>query len=197
MTAIDISRRAATAAAALAVALAAAGCAGRPFDVKVVPRVESDAISKPAVSAPLSLRAEAMWDEDWLFENLDANAVLAGVLPLRVEVENVGREPIPAKALRVEAASEDGRSLKVLDANKVRKILEGYYGITVRGRNGEDRYKADFAANGIDLKTPLAAGERRQGLLFVRLPKGETTRRRVRLAVSAKRPAARAEIAVD
>jgi hypothetical protein len=183
--------------AALALALACSACAGKPFDVKVLPRVEPDAISAPSTSGSLSVRAAAAWDEDWLFDAFDANTVLAGVLPVRVEIANAGAAPIETKRLEISAADAAGRAYRTIDAKAARKAIESYYGLTIRNRAGDDLYKRDFAANAIDLRTPLAAGERRQGFLFLRLPDGVRERVGVRLAVASKRDGARAEVALD
>ncbi len=183
--------------AAFLVAVACAGCASKPFNVKVVPRAEPDAISPPSVAGPLSVRAAAVWDEDWLLENFDANLVLAGVLPVRVELENAGGEPVAAKKLDVEVADAGGRELMRLDAAKARRAIERYYELTVRSKSGDKLYKQDFGANALDLKTPLAPGERRQGFLFFALPADAAGRVPLRLAVSSGRHGARAEVALD
>lgn len=182
---------------ALALALACAGCAGKPFNVKVVPRAEPDAISPPSTAGPLAVRAAAVWDEDWLLENFDANLILAGVLPVRVELENAGREPVAAKKLDVAVADAGGRELKRLDAGKARNAIEKYYELTVRSKTGDKLYKQDFAANALDLRAPLAPGERRQGFLFFALPPDAGGRVPLRLAVSSGRGGARAEVALD
>lgn len=173
-------------AATAALLLASAGCAGRPFDVKIVPRVEPDAISAPASSGPLSVRAKPIWDEAWSLENLDANAPLAGVLPVVVELENRGSAPIEAKRLKLRVSDDAGGRLDVLDTTHARWRIEAYYGVGVRSKEADAAYKKDFAANGLDLKTPLAPGEHRQGLVFVRVPR-EAGHVRVRLEIASKR----------
>jgi hypothetical protein len=180
-----------------ALALVCAACAGKPFNVKVVPRVEPDAISAPSVAGPLSVRAKAEWDEDWAIETFDANVLLAGVLPVRADIENVGHAPIAADKLDVTATDASGRTYARLDATKARKAIERYYGIGVRSKTGDKLYKQDFAANALDLKTALAPGEHRQGFLFLKLPPDVNGRVPVRLLVVAKREGARVEVPLD
>jgi hypothetical protein len=155
----------------VAIAVASLACAGKPFNVKTVPRVEPDSIGPAASANGLSVRAEAIWDEDWLLETFDANLILAGVLPVRVDLENPGTSPLETRKLKLALTGADGTRFKHLDPNAARKAIEGYYGITVRSKTGDKLYKADFLANALDTKTPLAPGERRQGFVFFAFPK--------------------------
>ena len=178
------------------IALACAGCVSKPLDVKVVPHVDSDAISAPSLAGSLSVRAAAVWDEDWLLDNFDANAILAGVLPVRVEIENHGSEPLATRKLEVAASDAAGRRFERLDASKARKAIEKYYQLgRIRSKYGDKIYKQDWAANALDLGSPLAPGERRQGFVYLRIPQGVAGRVGLRFAVG--RDAARAELALD
>jgi len=181
----------------LLLALACTACAGKPFNVKVVPHVEPEAISAPSLAGPLSVRASAVWDEDWLLETFDANTILAGVLPVRVEIENRGREPLATKKLEVAASDGAGRRFELLDASKARKAIETYYELTIRSSTGDKLYKQDWAANALDLKTALAPGERRQGFVFLRIPPDVDGRVALRFTVASKRDAARVEVTLD
>ena len=93
----------------LACALLAGGCAGKPFDVKVVPKVAPEAVGPASASAGVEVRASAVWDEEYLLDTFDANLILAGVLPVRVDLSNGGAAPLSAKKLRLELADADGR----------------------------------------------------------------------------------------
>ncbi len=181
----------------LVVICASVACGGKPFNVRVQPRVEPEAISAPGVSGPLSVRASAVWDEAWLLENFDANLILARVLAVRAEIENTGAEPIAAKKLALSASDAEGRVFEVLDAKRARKAIEKYYSIAVSSQSGEKQYREDFAANALDLKTPIAPGERRQGFLFLAIPPEAGGHVPVRLVVASKRAGARVEIALD
>jgi hypothetical protein len=157
---------------ALAIAMATSlACAGKPFNVKTVPRVEPEAIGPGTRSAGLSVRAEAIWDEDWLLENFDANLILAGVLPVRVDIENPGAGPMAIEKLKLDVTGADGSRFKHLAPKKAMKAIEGYYGLTVRSKTGDKLYKADFITNALDLEAALAPGEHRQGFVFFGFPK--------------------------
>ena len=167
---------------AVAALAAAAGCASKPFDVKVQPRVESDEIGAPERFGPGSMRAEPVWDEDWLLENFDANLVLAGVLAVRAELENPGTEPVKVKRLEISGRDGVGREFERLSPKKARGRIERYYELTVRSKAGDRLYKQDFDANALDLEHPLAPGERRQGFLFFEIPRGVNGRVEVRFS---------------
>jgi hypothetical protein len=156
----------------LTCALLASGCAGKPFDVKVVPKVAPEAVGPASASAGVEMRAAAYWDEEFLLETFDANLILAGVLPVRVDLANGGAAPLAAKKLRLELTDGQGRAFEALDAKKAMKAIESYYALGVQSQTGRKLYQQDFAANAIDLKTDFKPGERRQGLVFFRLPRG-------------------------
>jgi hypothetical protein len=173
-------------------AVAMSACMGKPFDVKTVPRVDPGAIGPAARLDGLSVRAEAIWDENWLLEVFDANLILAGVLPVRVDLENPGANPLDVRKLKLEVTDADGSRFKRLDPKKARKTIEGYYGITIRNKTGDEIYKADFQATALDLKTALAPGEHRQGFVFFAFPKSAPRRPvTATLAVDSKDGAAR------
>lgn len=174
--------------------LFASGCVSKPFDVKVLPRVEPERIGAPVASGPLVVRAEAIWDEMWLLEQFDANLILAGVLPVRVDLENVGGEAISTKRIDFEGVDGSGREFEHLDAKKARERIEDYYGVTIRSEVGNELYKEDFAANALDTKRELAPGERRQGFVFLEIPRGVNGRVPVRLDVRSKRAGVRATL---
>lgn len=174
------------AAVALVVLLCGA-CASKPFDVKVVPKVEPDAIGAPAALGPLGVRAEAVWDQVWLLENFDANLVLADVLPVRADLANTSDVPVETRKLRFSAVDASGREFKLLSTKKARKAIEKYYGIAIRSKTGDKLYKEDFAANALELERPLAPGERRQGFLFFAIPKGVGGQVPITLTVTSKK----------
>jgi hypothetical protein len=152
-------------------ALLFAGC-GKPFDVKPVARVSPETIGPASAAGPLDVRSAPVWDEDWLLETLDANAVLAGVLPVRVHVENTSAEPVSARKAKFELAGPGGARFKHLSPKRAMKAIEGYYEVTMSSKSGRERYREDFLANALDLDAPLAPGESRQGFLFFAIPKG-------------------------
>lgn len=162
----------------LAVGLAAAqlaGCGGKPFNVKTQPAAaQPDAPPgtgprAKAESAGVSIEAWAVLDEDFLYETFDANLILAGILPVRLNLTNQGSEPVDLSRAKFEVRAA-GKSFKMLQARSAYSRLISYYGITSYSKDGYNESRDDFVSYSIDFKTPLAAGESRAGLLFFAVP---------------------------
>lgn len=168
---------------AAVIASGLSGCARRTFDVKVIEPVPSDAIGAPVSVGPVVVRFSPIWDEDWQLENLDANAAMAGVLPVRSEIENPTGGSVSVRKLRIVATDGHGRSWRLIDSNKARKRIEKFYGVRLRNKQGDKEYRADFESNALDVRSPLPAGARRQGLLYFEMPKD--VRRAVPVTITA------------
>jgi hypothetical protein len=147
-----------------------AACARRTLVVKVIDPVPPETIGPAVVSGRLSVRFAPMWDEDWQFATLEANAVMAGVLPVRSDIENRSGEVVRMRDVRIVARDAYGRVWRLVDARKARKRIEKFYGVRLRNKEGDREYRIDFESNGLDLRADLSAGGRRQGLLFFELP---------------------------
>lgn len=155
---------------AVTVTIPFAGCARRTFDVKVVEAVPPDEIGPAISTGRISVRFAPMWDEDWQLATLDANAAMAGVLPVRSEIENTSGETVRLKKVRIVALDGHGRAWKQIDVKNARKRIEKFYGVRLRNREGDREYRADFEANALDVRSDLPAGGRRQGLLYFEMP---------------------------
>jgi hypothetical protein len=107
----------------------------------------------------------------------EANLPLAGVLPVRVELEyETGGVPVELKRARVHLRDGAGREWKLLPAKKaVGRILKAN-DIYVYNPHSRKQFEKEFSAHEIDLKTPLTASERRQGFLFFQSPSKEPLR---------------------
>ncbi len=155
---------------AVTVTIPFAGCARRTFDVKVVEAVPPDEIGPAISTGRISVRFAPMWDEDWQLATLDANAAMAGVLPVRSEIENTSGETVRLKKVRIVALDGHGRAWKQIDVKNARKRIEKFYGVRLRNREGDREYRADFEANALDVRSDLPAGSLRQGLLYFEMP---------------------------
>ena len=145
-------------------------CSGKPFDVKPRPSIRPAVIKASGEAAGITLRAEAVTDEDYLYETFDANLIIAGICPVRVSVKNDSSDVIELKRARFEIRSRDGRRFKALKARSAYKRLISYYGISSWSKDGYKRSVADFGSYALDVESPLAPGESRQGLLFFEAP---------------------------
>ena len=144
-------------------------CGGKPFNVKTKPHTPPSESGVKAAAGDVTVQAEAVTDEDFLYETFDANLILAGVLPVRVVIANAAQEPVDLKKARFEIRAA-GRAYKAINAKSAFGKLISYYGITTYSKPGYKESQADFASHAIDLGSPLAAGESRHGMLFFQVP---------------------------
>ena len=144
-------------------------CGGKPFNVKPKPDTPASDYDVKAAAGELTVHAEAVTDEDFLYETFDANLLLAGVLPVRVMIANGAQEPVDLKKARFEIRAA-GRAYKAISAKSAFGKMISYYGITTYSKNGYKESRADFESHALDLGSPLAAGESRQGMLFFQVP---------------------------
>jgi hypothetical protein len=154
--------------AAVLFAISAFGC-GRPFNVKTHADLPAPDHAAKATLDGVAVEAQAITDEDLLYDTFDANLISAGVLPVRVKVTNSGGEIIDLKRARFEVQAR-GRRFKAVNANKAFKRLISFYGISVYAKSGYKESLDAFSAYALDVMNPLGAGESRQGLLFVLMP---------------------------
>lgn len=156
-----------------------AACSGTLFKVK--PAVELPALPSNARSTNaggITLRTAPLLTDEESQELFEANLPLAGVLPVRVELEyETGGVPLELKRARAHLRGHDGREWKLLSPKKaVSRILKAN-DIYVYNPNSRKVFEKEFGEYGIDLKTPLSASERRrQGFLFFQSPGKEPVR---------------------
>ncbi|HEX5736290.1 MAG TPA: hypothetical protein VF131_25900 [Blastocatellia bacterium] len=145
-------------------------CGGKPFNVKPKPDLPARELGAEAVAGNLTLQAEAVTDEDFLYETFDANLILAGVLPVRVTVSSREQEPVDLRKAKFEVKTSGGRTYKTISANSAFKRAISYYGISTYSKEGYKESQSDFASHAIDLREPLAAGASRHGMIFFQVP---------------------------
>ncbi len=122
----------------------------------------------------VAVEAQAITDEDFLYDTFDANLISAGVLPVRVMLTNSSAEAAALMSARFEVQAHAGR-FKAVDARRAFKRLISYYGISVYSKSGYKESLEAFSAYALDLTTPLAGSQSRQGLVFILMP-GEAAR---------------------
>jgi hypothetical protein len=154
-------------------------CAGALFKVK--PTVELPALpgnAKSASAAGLTLRTAPLLTDEESQELFEANLPLSGVLPVRVELSyETGGVPVDLKRARFQLQDSAGHEWKLLSPKQaVARILKAN-DVYLYNPNSRKQFEKEFNAYGIDLKTPLTAGERgRQGFLFFQTPGKEPVR---------------------
>lgn len=160
--------RLAAVSAALLLTAAGFGC-GKPFNVKTQPTLPSTSYSARARVDDITVEANAIIDEDFLYDTFDANLIAAGVLPVRVMLTNSGAGSADLKSARFEIEAQS-RRFKAADSRRSFKRLISYYGISVYSKTGYKESLEAFDSYALDVSTPLAGSQSRQGLLFFLMP---------------------------
>ncbi|MEW6128438.1 MAG: hypothetical protein AB1757_15470 [Acidobacteriota bacterium] len=148
-----------------------AGC-GKPFNVQPRPRTLAGNYAVTTETGGLKISAEAVTDEDYLYQTFEANLILAGVLPVRLKLENSASQEIKLKDARFEIRANQ-QTFKLIDGKKAYGRLMDYYGVTVYNKAGFKASREDFIAYGMDIRKSLDSNEIREGLLFFQVP-GDT-----------------------
>jgi hypothetical protein len=150
-----------------------AACGGKPFNVQPRPAPLPVISSAGAEVNGLTLQAEAVTDENFLYDTFDANLVLAGILPVRVRLANSRAEAFEIKRASFEVRASSNQTYKAMDGERAYKRLISYYGIRTYSKGGYRESRSDFESYGLDRSQPLGAGESRQGILFFPVPDQE------------------------
>jgi hypothetical protein len=162
---------------AMIIAAQSAGCGGKPFNVREKPFHQREGANEPppafsarAESGAVTIQAEAMTDEDYLYDTFDANLILAGILPVRLMITNSGQEPLDLRKARFEIRAQGGRGFKSADAKRAFKRLLSYYEISTYSKAGYKESQRDFFSHALDAAAPLAPGGSREGMAFFLVP---------------------------
>ena len=159
----------------LVILLAFIASSCKPFKVK--PRIEVPRAANEAQAEAngVAFRASVVRDEDWLNDTFDANLILAGIVPVRVEVKNARQTPVELRKARFELKTADGRTFGAAEAGSAFKRALSYYELSAWSKALYKESRADFASYALDTKAPAAAGESRQGLIYFLL-RGDSAR---------------------
>ena len=145
-------------------------CGGKPFNVRPRPSLPESAYQARGEAEGLTIQAEALTDEDLLYETFDANLILAGILPVRIKMINSRADEFSVKKARFEIRSPGGAAYRAVDPRKAYKQLVSYYGITVYRKDAYRQSQQDFASYALDTAKTLSSGETREGILFFVVP---------------------------
>ena len=146
------------------------GC--KPFNVKPRVQVPGAANGARAEANGVTIVASVIRDEDWLNDTFDANLILAGIVPVRVELKNATQLQMDLSKVRFELKTEHGQRFGAVDSERAFKQALSFYELSAWSKTLYKESRADFVSYGLDTKTPAAAGESRIGLVFFLVPGG-------------------------
>jgi hypothetical protein len=151
-----------------------AGCGGGSlYKVKPVVAGPIKAGGREASAGGLSLRAVPLLSDEESQELFESNLPLAGLLPVRVEIENTSGAPLPLKRIRFRLSDEAGRKWSARNARQVVSRIIKANEVTLYNPRSRASFAEALQRHALDMETPLAAAERRQGLIFFQTPKKE------------------------
>lgn len=147
-------------------------CGGSLFKVK--PAAQLPPMPATAAAANLgsiSFRAAALLSDEESQELFESNLLLAGLLPVRVEISHNGGDPIDMKKVRFrlsDAARTKWETISVKQA--IARILKAN-GVSTYSPSSRKSFEQEFRAYELNLKSPLTHGEgRRQGFVIFLAP---------------------------
>jgi len=149
--------------------LLVSGCATKPFNVRPRHLAPPSGFTAQVTAGAVELQAAAIRDEDYLQATFDANLIMAGILPVKLALQNRGSGPVDLKGMRF-SLSAGGQQHRLIEPKDAFKQLMGYYKIRVYSVDGYKASRGEFASYGFDRRAPLAPGESRWGILFFENP---------------------------
>ena len=150
----------------------ASSCGGSLFQVKPVAQLPPMPATVASTNlGSISFRAAPMLTDEESQELFESNLQLAGLLPVRVEINHNGGDPIEMKKLRFRLTDAAGTKWKAISAKQaIARILKAN-GVFAYNPSSRKQFEQEFRAYELDLKTPLTPGERRrQGFVIFLAP---------------------------
>jgi hypothetical protein len=153
--------------------LSAASCGGSLYKVKPVVEAPIADGAAGASAGGINVRAVPVLVDEESQELFESNLLLAGLLPVRVEISNQSGAALDLKKNRFLVRDADGREWKARTAKQtVARILKAN-DVYLYNPQSRAKFEEEFKAHALNLETPLGAGERRQGYVFFQTPKNE------------------------
>jgi hypothetical protein len=156
------------------VAAFASGCSTSLFKVRpVVDLPPLPASSKSAEAGGLRFHVAPLLTDEESQELFESNLPVAGLLPLRIQIDYDSGVPVEIKQARFHLRDGEGREWKLLPAKKASSRIMQANGISTYNPNSRKQFEKEFGAYELDVKTPLTSGEKRRGFLFFQTPDKE------------------------
>jgi hypothetical protein len=149
-----------------------ASCGGSLYKVK--PKIDAPVEGGSMGSAGgFSVRAVPLLVDEESQDLFEANLPLAGLLPVRLEINNESGAALSFKKVRFSLRDGDGRVWKLRSPKQaVSRILTDNQ-IYLYNPNSRKKFEAAVSEHAFDIQLPLEPGAGRRGLLFFQTPKKE------------------------
>jgi hypothetical protein len=152
-----------------------ASCSNSLFKVKPPAALASLPANSPTANlGTISFRAAPLLTDEETQELFESNLLLAGLLPVRVEIVHNGGEAVELKKVRFHLRDAAGTEWQKLSVKKAISRMLKANGVFVYNPHSRKQFEREVRAYDLDLKSPLAHAEgRRQGIVFFLSPKKE------------------------
>ena len=156
----------------LLAAAASASCTGSLFKVKPATELPPlPANTRSADASGVTVRVAPLLTDEESQDLFEANLPLSGVLPVRVELVFQSGVPVELKRARFRLRDGQNKEWKLLSPKSAVSRIMKANGVFAYNPHSRKQFENEFGAYGIDLKSPLSAGDtRRQGFLFFQTP---------------------------
>ena len=148
-------------------------CGGSLYKVKPVVQTPIADGATGADAGGLKVRALPLLSDEEIQELFEANLLLTGILPVRVEMVNNNSAPVELKKARLSLRDSEGRVWKTMSAKKAASRVLDYYAVYLYNPNSRSKFEEGIRAHAFNFEAPLTQGEQRSGLLFFQTPKKE------------------------
>ena len=152
--------------------LFASSCGGSLFHVKPVTVLPPMPPTAPSANlGSITFRAAPLLTDEESQELFEANLQLAGLLPVRVEINHNSGETIELKKIRFRLTDSAGTKWKAISAKQaIGRILKAN-GVSLYNPSSRKTFEQEFRAYELNLKSPLTHAEgRRQGFIIFLSP---------------------------
>ena len=150
----------------------ATSCGGSLFQVKPLAELPRMPASVASVSlGSISFRATPMLTDEASQELFESNLQLAGLLPVRVEINHHGGNAIEMKKVRFSLTDAAGTKWRAVSAKQaIARILKAN-DVFAYNPSSRKTFEQEFRAYELDLKNPLTQSEnQRQGFVIFLAP---------------------------
>jgi len=147
-------------------------CGGSLFHVKPVAALPPMPATVASTNlGSISFRAAPMLTDEETQELFESNLHLAGLLPVRVEINHNSGEAIELKKIRFGLTDSAGTKWKAVSARQaIARILKAN-GVSLYNPSSRKTFEQEFRAYELNLKNPLTHAEgRRQGFIIFLAP---------------------------
>jgi hypothetical protein len=153
--------------------LVVASCGGSLYKVK--PKIDAPVTGgRDASAGRFSVRAVPLLADEESQDLFEANLPLAGLLPVRLEINNESGAPLSFKRVRLSLRDGEGRVWKLRSPKQAVSRILTSDAVYLYNPNSRKKFEEGVSEHAFDLATPLDAGRQRRGLVFFQTPKKES-----------------------